>query len=150
MREDVRRRGRRAEARSAPAGRDGRALHPERRGCDGPAGAACCLRELPTGPPRDDSDSRATLVLGMREAEAVARVKGIDLAPDVVERSMEVVDTMAANSAPSMLRDLRAGRRLDLDSLSGSVVRLGREFGVDVPFQDTAYAALKHRLAGRP
>jgi|TARA_B100001964_G_scaffold8888_1_gene9506 2-dehydropantoate 2-reductase len=86
----------------------------------------------------------------MREAEAVARVKGIDLAPDVVERSMEVVDTMAANSAPSMLRDLRAGRRLDLDSLSGSVVRLGREFGVDVPFQDTAYAALKHRLAGRP
>ena len=111
--------------------------------------AACCLRDLPTGPLRDDPDSRATLVRGMREAEAVARAKGIDLALDVVERSMEVVDTMAADSAPSMLNDLRAGRRLELESLSGTVVRLGRALGVDVPFHDTAYAALKHRVAGR-
>ncbi len=112
--------------------------------------AACCLRDLPTGALRDDPDSRATLVRGMRETEAVARAKGIDLAPDVVERSMEVVDTMAGDSVPSMLGDLRAGRRLELESLSGTVVRLGRALGVDVPFHDTAYAALKHRVGGRP
>jgi len=112
--------------------------------------AACCLRDLPTGPLRDDPDSRATLVRGMRETEAVARAKGIDLAPDVVERSMEVVDSMAADSAPSMLSDLRSGRGLELESLSGTVVRLGRELGVDVPFHETAHAALKHQISGRP
>ena len=85
---------------------------------------------------------------GMRETAAVASAKGVRLADDIVERSLEVADAMSPESTPSMLADQRAGRPLELDYLSGLVVRLGRELGVDVPFHEIAYAVLEHRQAG--
>jgi len=44
-----------------------------------------------------------------------------------------------------MLLDLRAGRRLEIEHLSGTVVRLGNLLGIDVPFHSAAYGALKHQ-----
>jgi ketopantoate reductase len=60
-----------------------------------------------------------------------------------------IVDEMAAESIPSMLVDLRSGRRLEIEHLSGTVVRLGHQLDIDVPFHETAYAALKHYANGR-
>lgn len=37
-----------------------------------------------------------------------------------------------AGHAPSMLQDLRAGRRTEIDALNGAVVRLGERAGIDV------------------
>ena len=110
--------------------------------------AACCLTDQSTGPLRTAPNTRAMLERGMRETAAVASAKGVRLADDIVERSLEVADAMPPESKPSMLADQRAGRPLELDYLSGLVVRLGREFGVDVPFHEIAYAALEHRQAG--
>ncbi len=107
--------------------------------------AACCLSDRSTGELREDPDSRAILERGMHETADVARAKGIRLDSDVVTRSMGIADSMAADSVPSMLLDLRAGRRLELESLSGAILRLGRELDVDVPFHETAYAMLKRR-----
>jgi 2-dehydropantoate 2-reductase len=45
-----------------------------------------------------------------------------------------------------MQNDLEAGRRFELESLSGAVVRLGREAGVATPIHSFVYAALKPAL----
>ena len=42
------------------------------------------------------------------------------------------------------------GRRLELDGLSGAVIRLGRETGVPTPVHATVYAALKPFMGGAP
>jgi 2-dehydropantoate 2-reductase len=107
--------------------------------------AASCLADLATGPLRVDPDYRAMLKRGMRETAAVARAHGVKLEPDIVESSLSIVDEMAAESVPSMLLDLRAGRRLEIEHLSGAVVRLGNLLGIDVPFHSAAYGALKHQ-----
>ena len=111
--------------------------------------AACCLSNLPTGSLRDDPAGRAMLERGMRETVAVANASDVHLESDVVERSLMIVDEMAAESIPSMLVDLRSGRRLEIEHLSGTVVRLGHQLDIDVPFHETAYAALKHYADGR-
>jgi 2-dehydropantoate 2-reductase len=66
------------------------------------------------------------------------------------------VNTLAfieENSAPdtrsSQLVDLLAGRRLELESLNGEVVRLGRELGVPTPLNSRVYEALKPFAGGR-
>ena len=41
-----------------------------------------------------------------------------------------------------MLQDLEAGRRLELDWLTGAVVRLGEEAGVATPASREVYEAL--------
>jgi 2-dehydropantoate 2-reductase len=47
-----------------------------------------------------------------------------------------------------MLEDLEAGRPLELDYLSGAVVRLGRAAGVPTPIHDFACRALAMHAAG--
>jgi 2-dehydropantoate 2-reductase len=49
-----------------------------------------------------------------------------------------------------MYYDLAAGRRLELDVLNGTVVRLGDEYGIPTPFNFAIYAALKPYLDGAP
>jgi 2-dehydropantoate 2-reductase len=48
----------------------------------------------------------------------------------------------------SMYHDLARGRRLELDSLSGLIIRKGRELGVPTPLHSMAYACLKPHLNG--
>ena len=50
----------------------------------------------------------------------------------------------------SMLQDLRGGRRLELESLNGAVVRHGRDLNVPTPLNYAVYAALKPYSNGAP
>ena len=49
-----------------------------------------------------------------------------------------------------MYHDLAAGRRMEVEWLNGSVVRLGREQNIDTPLNFAIYAALKPYANGRP
>jgi len=49
-----------------------------------------------------------------------------------------------------MYYDLNDGRRLELEALNGTVVRLGREYGVATPINFAIYAALKPYMNGTP
>jgi 2-dehydropantoate 2-reductase len=50
----------------------------------------------------------------------------------------------------SMSLDLLAGRRLELEALNGTVVRLGRQARVATPINFAVYAALKPYAEGAP
>ena len=49
-----------------------------------------------------------------------------------------------------MAHDLAAGRRLELETLNGTVVRLGRECGVPTPLNFAIYAGLRPYAGGAP
>lgn len=97
----------------------------------------------PVGGLRADPDTRALLQNAIAEAAAVGRAHGVDLPEDAVERQMAVLDGWPPDMVASMLHDLHAGKRMELDHLSGAVGRLGRRCGVATPVHDTLYAALK-------
>ena len=42
-----------------------------------------------------------------------------------------------------MLQDLRAGRRTEIDALSGAVVELGRSVGVEAPLNAALLALIR-------
>jgi 2-dehydropantoate 2-reductase len=50
----------------------------------------------------------------------------------------------------SMLEDLERGRRLELPWLSGAVVRLGREVGIDTPTHRFIATVLNPHVNGSP
>ncbi|MEM9682181.1 MAG: 2-dehydropantoate 2-reductase [Pseudomonadota bacterium] len=97
---------------------------------------------------RADPDTRALLQNAIAEAAAVGRAHGVALAEDAVERQMAVLDGWPPDMVASMLHDLRAGKRMELDHLSGAVSRIGRRCGVPTPVHDTLYAALKPHKDG--
>jgi 2-dehydropantoate 2-reductase len=50
----------------------------------------------------------------------------------------------------SLYYDLAAGRRLEIETLNGTVVRLGRAHGVPTPANFAVYATLKPYADGAP
>jgi 2-dehydropantoate 2-reductase len=97
----------------------------------------------PIGPILADPDTFAWFAEVMREVAAIARAKGVALAPDFVEGRLRFVTSVPPGMKASMAHDLERGNRLELDWLSGKVVALGRELGIPTPANEAAYRALK-------
>jgi 2-dehydropantoate 2-reductase len=77
------------------------------------------------GPIRDHPQSQAFPHELMREAEAVARARGVPLAPDYLETRIGMIDPLPARMTTSIQCDLSRGNRLELPWLNGKVVELG-------------------------
>ena len=107
------------------------------------------VTRVPAGVWRTMPEPRALAEGAGREISSVAAARGITLAPDVVERVLERMDALPADSTASMQRDVLEGKPSELDAQLGAVVRLGRAAGVPTPIFDTLYAALlpQERLA---
>jgi 2-dehydropantoate 2-reductase len=84
------------------------------------------------------------------EVEAVARASGIDLPADCVEQALTTAAAVEPWGRGSLYHDLAGGRRLELESLNGEVVRRGREHGIETPLNFAIYAALRPYVDGAP
>ena len=105
--------------------------------------AISCLSRQPIGPILADGSLKEVYRKAMAEVAALAAAKGIPLEPDIVERMLALAERYKYDARVSMLEDLEAGKRLELEWLSGYVSREAARLGVPVPFHDTAYACLK-------
>ena len=105
--------------------------------------ALTSLTRRSIGPVREDPDTRAPLTQVMAEATAIARARGIDFDEDFIEDRLRFVDGLPAQVTSSMAQDVEKGNRLELDWLSGTVARMGRELGIATRANDFAYAVLK-------
>jgi 2-dehydropantoate 2-reductase len=108
------------------------------------------LTRLPLGEILACEETRNLLKGTMIEVEAVARASGAALPEGCVDQSMDLFSSMGPSMRGSMYYDLAAGRRLELDVLNGTVVRLGSEHGIPTPINFAIYAALKPYLDGAP
>jgi 2-dehydropantoate 2-reductase len=105
---------------------------------------------LPVGPIRANAESRRLLGEVMSEVVAVGRSRGVGLEDGLVAERLAFTDTVATTMTSSMANDLAEGRRLELPWLSGGVVSMAREAGVDVPANRTIAALLAPFVTGRP
>jgi len=105
--------------------------------------ALSCLCRQAIGPILELPPLRALYSQAMQEVVALARAKRVRLEADIVERTLAVAATYKYDARVSMLEDLEAGKRLELEWLSGYVSREAARAGVAAPFHDMAYACLK-------
>jgi len=94
--------------------------------------------------------TRALVIAAMEEVDAVATARGI---PVRRRRTQAVLDDSTAglpDFETSMLQDLRRGRRLEHDAITGAVVRAASRAGVPVPVNRTLLALLDGVDPGRP
>jgi 2-dehydropantoate 2-reductase len=103
---------------------------------------------LPLGPLWGDADGRRALLQAAAEVEAVARASGINLPADLAERRAQYYSTIPPSTRASLLIDLSQGRRIEVESLLGTVVRRGRSAGVPTPMMEALYAVLKPHAEG--
>jgi 2-dehydropantoate 2-reductase len=100
------------------------------------------------GPIRSNPQTRAFLLDVMREVVAVGRALGVALDADFGERRLEFADTLPADMTSSMHHDLGGGNRLEVEWLSGGVVKLGRKAGVPTPCNRAIWDVLALQAQG--
>lgn len=100
------------------------------------------LTRLPMAQYRAVPETRALIISLMKEVEAIARRQGVNLDPDVVERSLAFMDGAGPTIKASMQLDVEGGHRSEIESMIGVIGRKGRELGVGTPVADAIYALL--------
>jgi len=102
----------------------------------------------PIGVIVNDPELFAMLKAACLEALAVARAKGVPVSMDMVEDVARAYQALPPQTKASMLEDLERGRRLELPWLSGAMVRIGREVGVDTPIHSFMTTVLNPHVNG--
>lgn len=112
--------------------------------------ALTSLIRLPAGNIYHDAELLELTRRALAEVAAVAKAQNIALPEDIVERALKLHQNFPPTMYASMYHDHARGRRTELESLSGLVVRRGRQFGVPTPVHEMAYLCLKPYVNGAP
>jgi len=94
--------------------------------------ALTAINDCPNGALLDSPGLVQLMTAAVQEAAQVAESLGIDMPGDPVTVVKDVCRATAANLS-SMLQDVRAGRRTEIESINGAVVKLADALGLPVP-----------------
>lgn len=106
-------------------------------------GGVTALTRLPIGRIRRDAETFAMYLDVADEVAAVGRACGVPIPDGQRERVRRFAEALEPGSYSSLYHDLTHDRRMELDALPGTVVRLGQLHGVPTPVCRAIYAALR-------
>ena len=105
---------------------------------------------LPAGPLYTDPDVVEVATALVAEATAVARAQGVALPQDIEQTWIGRFRHFPPGMYASMYHDIAKGGPIEVEGLSGHIVREGRRLGVPTPHHAALYAVLKPHRAGTP
>jgi 2-dehydropantoate 2-reductase len=94
--------------------------------------ALSALHRCPNGKLLESESARHWMTKAVREAESIAREKGIPVKDDPVEETFKVC-VMTAKNISSMHQDVLHGRLTEIDAINGAVVAEGKRLGIATP-----------------
>jgi 2-dehydropantoate 2-reductase len=101
------------------------------------------LAGVPNGALREGA-LRKQAQAACHEGAAVATALEITLPDDPWQRALEIMERTAENHC-SMLQDLGAGRRTEIEAITGVIVTNGHEVGVATPVSEALLRAIRKR-----
>jgi 2-dehydropantoate 2-reductase len=102
----------------------------------------------PIGIVYGDPELFAMMEAALRESIAVARAKKIPLSSGLYDEVIGSLRSLPPHAKASMLEDLERGRPIELPWLSGAMVRIGQEVGVDTPTHRLIETLLRPHIDG--
>jgi len=103
----------------------------------------CALTRRTPGFLGAHAESRAMITTAVEEGVAVANASGVPVPARPIHDLTEVSMTDHANHEASMLQDVKAGRRTEVDAINGAIVEAGRAVGLAAPVLETLWRLVK-------
>jgi 2-dehydropantoate 2-reductase len=88
-------------------------------------------------------ETRELVRATIEEALSVGRALGAPIMEDSLDWAMTSLDNFPAQGRASLAKDFQEGNPVELDGLTGAVIRLGKQAGVPTPLNAALYAVLK-------
>lgn len=81
----------------------------------------------------------------LKEVIQLANAAGVHLSVDDIPEFHRIIATFSPQGKTSMLQDMEAGRKTEVEMLAGTVVELGKRYGVPTPLNEMLCYMLKTR-----
>jgi 2-dehydropantoate 2-reductase len=94
---------------------------------------ASAVMRAPFGVFQTSPDAQALMETLMREVIVLAQRVGVNLGDQDVEEWFAVLKNLYPKGKSSMLQDIEAGRKTEVEIFAGKVVELGKSYGVPTP-----------------
>jgi 2-dehydropantoate 2-reductase len=105
--------------------------------------ALCALTRRTPGFLGAHEEARALIRTVVLEGVRAAQASGVALAAEPILDLTVVSVTDHADHEASMLQDVKAGRRTEVDAINGAIVRAAQAAGVTVPVTETLWRLVK-------
>lgn len=103
----------------------------------------CAIGECTTGEVMADPDLSRVSASCATEAHAVAKAKGVKLGFTDPVAYVREFGSKIPQARPSVLLDLMAQRKSEIDVINGSIPRVGKQFGIAAPVNETVTALVR-------
>jgi 2-dehydropantoate 2-reductase len=97
---------------------------------------ASAVLGAPYGVFMDVPEAHKLMCSAMKEVVALSKAAGVNLVPRDMDELDRVLSGLSKNGKTSMLQDMEAGRKTEVELFSGAVMELGREYGVPTPVNE--------------
>lgn len=97
----------------------------------------------PYGPFQRDGEPRRLMLSAAEEVFALSRVLNIGLEPGDIDSFLKIIDTLHPENKTSMLQDIEAGRKSEVDLFAGTVIQLGKKYNVATPVNEMLYRIIQ-------
>ncbi len=88
-------------------------------------------------------EARDLLFMASKEVILLSGKLGIPLSEKDIGEYMSVIDTLAPEGKTSMLQDVEASRKTEVEIFAGNVIELGLKYGVETPVNNLLYKMIK-------
>lgn len=87
--------------------------------------------------------ARDLMFAASREVVDLSRKVGINLCEADLDNYAKVFETLSPLGKTSMLQDVEAGRKTEVEIFAGTVIELGHRYGIETPVNDILYKMIK-------
>jgi 2-dehydropantoate 2-reductase len=101
------------------------------------------ILKAPYGVFQKIGEARELMEMASREVIQLAGKQGIDLTEDDIQRYVQVINNLSPKGKTSMLQDIEAGRKTEVDIFAGTVIELGLRYGVETPVNQILYRMIR-------
>ena len=104
---------------------------------------AAAVMRAPYGIFQNMKDAQELMEALIREVIVLAGVLGINLTDRDIDDWYTFLNTLSPQGKPSMLQDIEAGRKTEVEMFSGKVVKLGKTHAVPTPVNQTVLRIIR-------
>jgi 2-dehydropantoate 2-reductase len=99
--------------------------------------APSAVMAAPYGVFQSSKEAQSLMEALMREAVQVAQLEGINLGEADISEWYTFLNALSPDGKTSMLQDVEAGRKTEMEIFGGKVVELGQKHGIATPVNET-------------
>lgn len=88
-------------------------------------------------------EARELWEMASREVLAIAERAGIHLVEADIQEHLRIAGTLSPQGKTSMLQDVEAGRKTEVEIFAGTIAQMGDAYGIDTPVNDMLFKMIR-------